>query len=146
MSKYKTLYRWMLLPMVVMQLGIFKDYWGDFSGKCMVGSYTLLDGYCLVHLSYHSTLVCYTWPNGQAQNQWYHRHVYSRRCLPYCAEYDEQRHGDCPKSFGSSGAIRAISTLVLLWCSRCGNCNDDSLWICSDKKYHSQKRNRKPCM
>ncbi len=31
MSKYKTLYRWMLLPMVVMQLGIFKDYWGDFS-------------------------------------------------------------------------------------------------------------------
>lgn len=31
MSKYKTLYKWMLLPMVVMQVGIFKDYWGDFS-------------------------------------------------------------------------------------------------------------------
>lgn len=31
MSKYKTLYKWMLLPMIVMQLGIFKDYWGDFS-------------------------------------------------------------------------------------------------------------------
>jgi hypothetical protein len=31
MSKYKTLYKWMLLPMVVMQLGIYKDYWGDFS-------------------------------------------------------------------------------------------------------------------
>lgn len=31
MNKYKTLYKWMLIPMAVMQLGIFKDYWGDFS-------------------------------------------------------------------------------------------------------------------
>ena len=31
MSKYKTLYIWMLLPMAVMQFGIFRDYWGDFS-------------------------------------------------------------------------------------------------------------------
>ena len=31
MYKYKTLYKWMLLPMLVMQMGIFKDYWGDFS-------------------------------------------------------------------------------------------------------------------
>ena len=31
MSKYKTLYIWMLLPMAVMQVGIFRDYWGDFS-------------------------------------------------------------------------------------------------------------------
>jgi hypothetical protein len=29
-NKYKTLYKWMILPMIVMQLGIFKDYWGDF--------------------------------------------------------------------------------------------------------------------
>ncbi len=31
MHKYKTLYLWMIIPMVIMQLGIFKDYWGDFS-------------------------------------------------------------------------------------------------------------------
>jgi hypothetical protein len=31
MSKYKSLHLWMILPMVFMQLGIFKDYWGDFS-------------------------------------------------------------------------------------------------------------------
>ena len=31
MNKYKNLHKWMLLPMIVMQLGIFKDYWGDFS-------------------------------------------------------------------------------------------------------------------
>ena len=31
MNKYKTLHRWMLLPMAFMQLGIYKDYWGDFS-------------------------------------------------------------------------------------------------------------------
>jgi hypothetical protein len=30
MSKYKTLHLWMILPMVMMQAGIFKDYWGDF--------------------------------------------------------------------------------------------------------------------
>jgi hypothetical protein len=31
MSKYKNLHLWMIIPMAVMQLGIFYDYWGDFS-------------------------------------------------------------------------------------------------------------------
>jgi len=31
MNKYKTLHLWMIIPMIVMQFGIFKDYWGDFS-------------------------------------------------------------------------------------------------------------------
>jgi len=31
MNKYKTLHLWMLIPMALMQLGIFKDYWGDFT-------------------------------------------------------------------------------------------------------------------
>lgn len=31
MEKYKHLYLWMIIPMILMQLGIFKDYWGDFS-------------------------------------------------------------------------------------------------------------------
>jgi len=31
MSKYKNLHLWMIIPMVFMQFGIFKDYWGDFS-------------------------------------------------------------------------------------------------------------------
>ena len=31
MNKYKTLHLWMIIPMIFMQLGIFKDYWGDFS-------------------------------------------------------------------------------------------------------------------
>ncbi|GAA4343010.1 hypothetical protein [Flaviaesturariibacter amylovorans] len=31
MDRYKTLHLWMLLPMLVMQAGIFKDYWGDFT-------------------------------------------------------------------------------------------------------------------
>ncbi|MEO7306438.1 MAG: hypothetical protein ABIR78_05470 [Ferruginibacter sp.] len=30
-NKYKSLYIWMMIPMVIMQIGIFKDYWGDFS-------------------------------------------------------------------------------------------------------------------
>jgi hypothetical protein len=30
MAKYKTLHLWMLIPMIFMQFGIFKDYWGDF--------------------------------------------------------------------------------------------------------------------
>ena len=30
-NKYKNLYKWMLIPMAIMQIGIFKDYWGDFS-------------------------------------------------------------------------------------------------------------------
>ncbi len=31
MNKYKSLYLWMIIPMIFMQLGIFKDYWGDFT-------------------------------------------------------------------------------------------------------------------
>jgi RsiW-degrading membrane proteinase PrsW (M82 family) len=31
MNKYRTLHKWMIIPMVFMQLGIFRDYWGDFS-------------------------------------------------------------------------------------------------------------------
>lgn len=31
MKKYHNLHIWMIIPMVVMQLGIFKDYWGDFT-------------------------------------------------------------------------------------------------------------------
>jgi len=31
MNKYKDLFKWMIIPMVIMQLGIFMDYWGDFS-------------------------------------------------------------------------------------------------------------------
>jgi hypothetical protein len=31
MNKYKSLFKWMIVPMVLMQLGIFMDYWGDFS-------------------------------------------------------------------------------------------------------------------
>lgn len=30
MEKYKSLYKWMFIPMAFMQLGIFRDYWGDF--------------------------------------------------------------------------------------------------------------------
>ena len=30
-SHYKSLYLWMFIPMVFMQLGIFRDYWGDFT-------------------------------------------------------------------------------------------------------------------
>jgi hypothetical protein len=31
MDKYKEIWKWMTVPMVIMQLGIFMDYWGDFS-------------------------------------------------------------------------------------------------------------------
>ncbi|WP_435354932.1 hypothetical protein [Emticicia sp. SJ17W-69] len=31
MSKYSSLHKWMIFPMIIMQLGIFGDYWGDFS-------------------------------------------------------------------------------------------------------------------
>ena len=31
MEKYRNLHLWMIIPFVVMQLGILRDYWGDFS-------------------------------------------------------------------------------------------------------------------
>ncbi len=48
MNKYKNLHKWMLIPMIVMQLGIFKDYWGDFS-----------DNAWAVHIHYWTGTVWY---------------------------------------------------------------------------------------
>jgi len=31
MNKYKNLHKWMIIPMIIMQAGIFVDYWGDLS-------------------------------------------------------------------------------------------------------------------
>ncbi len=31
MQRYKSLYKWMFVPMLFMQAGIFRDYWGDFT-------------------------------------------------------------------------------------------------------------------
>ena len=31
MTHYKSIWKWMIVPMVIMQLGIFMDYWGDFT-------------------------------------------------------------------------------------------------------------------
>ena len=31
MHKYKELHKWMIVPMIFMQFGIFRDYWWDFS-------------------------------------------------------------------------------------------------------------------
>jgi uncharacterized membrane protein YidH (DUF202 family) len=31
LSRYRSLHLWMIIPMVFMQLGIFRDYWGDFT-------------------------------------------------------------------------------------------------------------------
>lgn len=48
MEKYKNLYAWMILPMVIMQAGIFMDYWGDF-----------LDNAWAVHVHYWTGTVWY---------------------------------------------------------------------------------------
>lgn len=48
MSKYKTLHLWMIIPMLFMQFGIFRDYWGD-----------LTDNAWSVHIHYWTGTVWY---------------------------------------------------------------------------------------
>lgn len=48
MDKYKKLHLWMIIPMVFMQFGIFRDYWGDFT-----------DNAWSVHVHYWSGTVWY---------------------------------------------------------------------------------------
>ena len=50
MNKYKSLHKWMIIPMVFMQFGIFRDYWGDFS-----------DNAWSVHIHYWTGTVWYTY-------------------------------------------------------------------------------------
>src|SRR6185436_11077532 len=50
MSKYKNLHLWMIIPMVIMQAGIFHDYWGDFSENAWS-----------VHVHYITGTVWYTY-------------------------------------------------------------------------------------
>jgi hypothetical protein len=47
-NKYKNLHKWMIIPMVIMQLGIFRDYWGDF-----------MDNAWSVHIHYWTGSVWY---------------------------------------------------------------------------------------
>jgi hypothetical protein len=48
MSKYKTLHLWMIIPMIFMQFGIFRDYWGD-----------LTDNAWSVHVHYWTGTIWY---------------------------------------------------------------------------------------
>jgi len=48
MEKYKSLYKWMVIPMVIMQWGIFSFYWGDFT-----------DNAWSVHIHYWTATVWY---------------------------------------------------------------------------------------
>lgn len=48
MNKYKSLHLWMIIPMIFMQFGIFKDYWGDFT-----------DNAWAVHIHYWTGTVWY---------------------------------------------------------------------------------------
>lgn len=51
MEKYKSLYKWMIIPMFLMQFGIFKDYWGDFT-----------DNAWSVHVHYWTGTIWYLLP------------------------------------------------------------------------------------
>ena len=36
LNRYNGLYLWMIIPMAIMQIGIFHDYWGDLTrGRCI---------------------------------------------------------------------------------------------------------------
>jgi hypothetical protein len=48
MSKYKSLHLWMIIPMIFMQFGIFRDYWGD-----------LTDNAWSVHVHYWTGTIWY---------------------------------------------------------------------------------------
>jgi|GEM_PF-6998511 len=61
-SRYKSLHLWMLLPMLFMQAGIFRDYWGDFTENAWSVHVHYWTG--MVHLSDHSTLLCNAWQDG----------------------------------------------------------------------------------
>lgn len=50
MDKYKTLHAWMIVPMVIMQLGIYRDYWGDFTANAWS-----------VHIHYWTGTIWYTY-------------------------------------------------------------------------------------
>jgi hypothetical protein len=50
MNRYKDLHKWMLIPMLFMQLGIFMDYWGDFT-----------DNAWAVHVHYWTGTVWYVY-------------------------------------------------------------------------------------
>ena len=78
MTKYKTLHLWMIIPMLVMQLGIFHDYWGDFSKNAWS-----------VHVHYLTGTVWYFYLIIQPYFATHgHRDVFSRCSLFNCIEHD----------------------------------------------------------
>jgi hypothetical protein len=69
LNRYNDLYLWMLIPMAIMQVGIFYDYWGDFS-----------DNGWPVHVHYWTATLWYMFlilnPYFAAKRQFEHHRTY----------------------------------------------------------------------
>ena len=88
MERYKNLWIWMIVPMIIMQLGIYMDYWGDFS-----------DNPWSVHIHYWTGTLWYAYlimqpyfvthgQNGKTQNKWNYWDVLGWRRSGYSLKYD----------------------------------------------------------
>ena len=136
----------MIIPMVVMQLGIFRDYWGDFS-----------DNAWSVHIHYWTGTIWYVFliiqpyfvTHGQIARHRTNGIIGMFMAGGVCLTALSMMNRDIvttQKALETTRPIWTISTLVLFWCDCSRNCNDDGVRICRNKKHHSQERNGKTCL
>jgi hypothetical protein len=138
MNKYKSLHLWMLIPMIVMQIGIYRDYWGDF-----------YDNAWSVHIHYLTGTIWYLYLIIQ----------------PYFATHGQMaRHrtngiigmfiagGVCLTALSMMNRDIVNAQTVLANPQRFGPFKSwflfgvDRLWVCYYNEYHPAKTSGRPCM
>jgi hypothetical protein len=126
----------MFIPMLFMQIGIYRDYWGDF-----------LDNAWSVHIHYWTGTVWYIYliiqpyfaTHGQIARHRTNGIIGMFIAGAVCFTALSMMHRDIVTSWegsSSTGAVWTLSTMVLLWCGCGGDCNDDSVWLCDHTKYY----------
>jgi hypothetical protein len=123
-NKYKNLHKWMIIPMVIMQLGIFRDYWGDF-----------MDNAWSVHIHYWTGSVWYLYLILQ----------------PYYATHGQmakhRTNGIIGMFIAGGVCLTALSMMHRdIVTTQRSLANDGGLWLCRAQKHHTQEATGKSCV
>ena len=114
LERYRDLHKWMIFVMVLMQLGIFWDYWGDFTEN----AWSIHIHYVVATLWYlipdSSTLLRHSGTNASTPDERRHRDVSRWRRLTDRPQLDVPRYRTCQFVSQESRELRSVRAVVLL--------------------------------
>jgi hypothetical protein len=139
MTKYKNLHLWMIIPMVIMQAGIFRDYWGDFSENAWSVHVHYLTGtvwyFYLIIQPYFAT-------HGQLARHRTNGIIGMFLAGAVCLTALSMMHRDIVSAERSATMREQFGPFepwFFMGVACRGNSNDVGFWICCFKKHYSSQ-------